>query len=228
MCYRNRPGFTLIELLTVIAIIGVLAAILIPAVGAVQESARKSNGAASMREVGSALHLYTQEHDSRYPGPLWPGQVPLYDPDRGEEDGRLAYYLAPYLDVPTNATPPVLVEAMVPAAYPIDELYQSSSDEPRTYILNIKAKNPNSSELINVWGLHPDMADDESESIPQATARIIAPATTWALMDVDQLHPNAGVWKSNTPEKPIYGDVRQVLFFDGHVEEVDVSQGLPD
>ena len=43
MSSRRRPGFTLIELLTAIAIIGVLAAALFPAIGGIRKRARQSS-----------------------------------------------------------------------------------------------------------------------------------------------------------------------------------------
>jgi prepilin-type N-terminal cleavage/methylation domain-containing protein/prepilin-type processing-associated H-X9-DG protein len=71
-------GFTLIELLTVIAIIGILAAILIPVVGRVRESARRSVCASNLRQIGLAAHLYAQENDDRLP-PIdlgnWPWDI---------------------------------------------------------------------------------------------------------------------------------------------------------
>ncbi|EIP97840.1 prepilin-type N-terminal cleavage/methylation domain-containing protein [Opitutaceae bacterium TAV1] len=79
-------GFTLIELLTVIVIIGILAAIIIPVTSKVRMSALKTRSAANLRQIAFALESYTIDHRDRYPGPAtandstgrWVHQVALY------------------------------------------------------------------------------------------------------------------------------------------------------
>ncbi len=64
----RRSAFTLTELLTVIAIIGVLAAILIPVVGKVRQTSRKSVCASNLRQIGTAILAFTGEHKNWLPG----------------------------------------------------------------------------------------------------------------------------------------------------------------
>lgn len=92
-------GFTLIEVIVVIAIIGVLIALLVPAIEITRESARRTACANNLRQMAVAVKLHTDTHQT-FPsggwGPDWIG-----DPDAGfgtKQPGGWVYSILPYID----------------------------------------------------------------------------------------------------------------------------------
>ncbi|MCR9291176.1 MAG: DUF1559 domain-containing protein [bacterium] len=92
---RLRPAFTLVELLVVIAIIGILVSLLLPAVQAVREAARKASCQNNLKQIGIALHNF---HDAHHRLPI--GCVEWRGPGKPNTHRQFAWsaYLLPYLE----------------------------------------------------------------------------------------------------------------------------------
>ena len=96
---RRTRGFTLVELLVVVAIIGVLVALLMPAVQAARESARRAQCQNNLKQIALACTNHMQQFQ-HFPSSGW-GFMWTGDPNRPPghaQPGGWAYNILPFLE----------------------------------------------------------------------------------------------------------------------------------
>jgi prepilin-type N-terminal cleavage/methylation domain-containing protein len=93
---RVAAGFTLVELLVVIAIIGVLVSLLLPAVQAAREAARRCSCANNVSQIGLALHNH-EFHMEHFPAGVTNPDGPIRSVEEGSHISWIVRIL-PYME----------------------------------------------------------------------------------------------------------------------------------
>jgi prepilin-type N-terminal cleavage/methylation domain-containing protein len=124
MDVRRPAAFTLIELLTVIAIIGILAAILIPTVSRVRQSARAVQSASNLREIHRSTILYAQEMRNALPKNVDDGT------------GRVGWANQLRTFIPANLRTTIYANPNAPISPPINPPFNTYSAHPMLNLAN--------------------------------------------------------------------------------------------
>ena len=202
---KKPSGFTLAELLVLIAIIGTLAASLLPALTRAKVQARNSICANNLRQLGMATRLYSMDNGSRLPS----AEILPTDPiNPATPLPRICDVLSSYLGRASGTN----TNSVTVFKCPSDQTslfttegssYEWNADLNGQHIDETGAKNVKIS-----------IADDQNPGPPAFSTNFtlaLPPVTTPLLLDYEDFHPR--------PPK----SGKNVVYMDNHVAPLDVS-----
>jgi len=212
-------AFTLIELLTVIMVVAILGAILIPIIGKVHSKSEAVICSNNLRQIGIAVQLYANENSGRLPGPLNGAHssiVPAIDP------WQLVAYLKTYLNTEmTGNSPSRNMTFICPSFHK-----QIEAPASRHYQVRVSPWIQMSNHRWAQPFGYPSYGDPADDKLPILLNLIKSPGEEWMLSDLDQVNNSAYRGNPLAPVTPVHGDVRNTLFFDGHIEAVPVKNSM--
>lgn len=222
-CRQARPrAFTLIELLTVIAVIGILAAILIPVAGKMRSSANRATCSSNLRRIGVATLMYVQDNKNSMPYPHWGGVSATATIDQYGFKS-LAGHLLPYM-YPGRPTVSTAWQKVPEFACPAwlrlsDNSNPEANATSMVFLLNIQEQKPGGNgTTINYFDVFDQWTTAGKSKAKYRYSEIPNPTRMLMLKDADKLLDSRSIAVT-----PLHGAVRNHLFMDGHVEVAPVN-----
>lgn len=230
----RRPSlaaFTLIELLTVIAIIGILAAIIIPVVGKARASATRAQCVSHLRQIGIAATLFSSDNKGRVVGPVLKGQGPVADPDarRIQHTKLLGSYMgvAPFTSWGEYRRTDAMNCRGWESGRPVPATADAAGFANCFWVFFNQSVDMKNGTRTNPYGdgtaagtisIQPKLLNDIQEN-------------TWMLIEIDgemvpgrpELNLGGPMLGRGVPDHPPHGAYRNVLYFDGHVGRLDLN-----
>jgi prepilin-type N-terminal cleavage/methylation domain-containing protein len=220
-------AFTLVELLTVIAIIGILAAIVIPTVGSVREKAQRAVDGNNLREILKAAQIYAAENQDRLPDPqLISNAVLAADQPAWKWPGILAknnvltdptFYFARY-DAAFSGSYPAFILQPGAARNELHESFTAGRSPAWEFVGGVRMSDPATTPVIFTRGLQANGTWSPTSGVYRDTGGFVA-FLGGSVAFYPSIHPDAnppGVLVSNDPASTSTArpsDVREAIPF---------------
>jgi prepilin-type N-terminal cleavage/methylation domain-containing protein len=205
----KRAGFTLVELLVVMAIIGLLAAMLLPATARAKRRAHNTVCVNQLRQLGAAVRMYADENEQRLPSAELLPSLPV---NPAGPLPRICDMLAPYVGKTAPATNTSAPIFKCPSDSSPLFAREGSSYEWNTDLNGHRIDETRSTGVTMITTVF--VNGEPVESTQDARPLLFPPATTPLLLDYEEFHPR--------PPKP----GKNVVYMDDHVTVLELPPEL--
>lgn len=197
----------------VIAVIGVLSAILIPSIGAVRKKASSAHSVSNLRQIAAGIKMFANDNGGNLPGPVQTGQGPRL------AQGNIANLIKDYIGEENSEPTGDYAELLIYPAW----RNAVANEDAMSYIVNREA-------VPGFFPLGKTVHGRPEENLSPVTLLMLGQhdiADVVWFSEADQQNPRLvgrEGWFGRLPEKAVHGD-RNLLHYDG---SVTTEPAIPD